>query len=118
MAPNKAQVKLTNVSKRIVIANDLKVAKSPADKFLGLLKNSNPRFLLFKTRFGIHTLFLKNPIDIIVLNNQNIVKKTATLNPNKFFFYNPFYSRVLELPSGTIKKSKIEIEDKLTINSD
>lgn len=102
-----------NKTRNTILAKDLKIANSPIDKFLGLLKKHNPRSLMFCTRFGIHTLFLKQPIDLIVLNSINIVQKTATIWPNKIFLYNPKNTKVLELIHGTVKKSKTKIGDKL-----
>ena len=94
----------------------MKVASSATDKFLGLLKKRNPRSLLFYTRFGIHTLFMKNPIDVIVLDKDMAVEKATTVNPNSFLIYNPKYGCVLELPVGVIKKTNTKIGDKLTIS--
>ncbi len=105
-----------NKTKNTILAKNLKVAKSPIDKFLGLLKKSNPESLLFNTRFGIHTLFLKKPLDIIILNSQDVVEKTATVFPNKFFLYNPKNYKVLELPQGTIKRTKTKIGDRLSFS--
>lgn len=92
-----------------------KFANSLLDKFLGLHRKSNPKILIFKTRFGIHTFFLKEAIDVIVLDSGSRVVKKATLKPNKLFFWNPKYSTVIELPKGFIKKSKIKLRDKLSL---
>jgi len=61
----------------------------------------------------MHTFFLKTPIDIIVLDITNIVRKTETVKPNRLFFYNPKYPHVLELARGTIERSGTKIGDKL-----
>ncbi len=106
---------LSNLTQKSLITEDLKEATSIVDKSLGLLKKSNPRSLLFKTRFGIHTLFLKEPIDVLILDKAGIVKKIATVNPNRIFIYHPIYSTVVELPKGTIKKSKTKVGDKLKL---
>ena len=75
----------------------------------GLLIRSNPRNLLFKTRFGIHTLFLREPIDVIVLNDKLQVMGTKQyLKPNSLFFWNPKYSIIIELKTGTISKFNIK----------
>ncbi len=92
----------------------LKEAKSFIDQTLGLLRKSNPRSLLLKTHFGIHTFGLKQSIDVIILNNNYVVVKvTKNLKPNSLFFWNPRYSIVLELPANLIDKSKTGIGDKL-----
>lgn len=106
-----------NLTKNTTLATDLKIATSLPDQFLGLLKIDNPRSLLFKTRFGIHTFFLKEPIDVVILDSKNMVVKTATVKPNSIFLWNTRYSSVLELPKGSIKTSKTSIGDHLEISS-
>ncbi len=58
-----------------IICDDIKVAISFNDQLFGLLNPKNPRNMLFRTRFGIHTFFMKEPIDVLVLDQKmNIVK--------------------------------------------
>lgn len=104
-----------NVTKNTIITKDLKIATSFSDKLFGLLIKKNPRSLLFKTRFGIHTFFLKQPIDLLVLNDKRKVVITKTVKPNRLAFYNPEHDTVIELPEGSAKKSKTEIGDKIAI---
>ena len=106
---------LYNQTKKTIITKDIKEAKSISDKLFGLLKKKNPRSLVFKTRFGIHTFFLKDPIDVLVLNPQNKVVNQKTVQPNTIFIYNPKYSTVIELPKGTIKNSNTKPGDNLEI---
>lgn len=101
-------MKIYNKSKDIEIHNNINEASTFSDKLLGMLKKSNLGGLIFKTRFGVHTFFLKNPIDVIILDKDYRVVKLATLKPNRFFFWNPKHNYVLELPEGTIKRTKIE----------
>ncbi len=108
--------KVTNLSNGSVLSKNLKFTISFIDKLLGLLKKSNPRSIFFKTRFGIHTFFLKQPIDVIILDNDDKVVKLACMVPNKLFFWNPKYSQVLELPSATIQRTKTQIGDLLLIS--
>lgn len=85
------------------------------DRMFGLLITDNPRNLLFKTRFGIHTFFLKDPIDILILNQEfKIVKIKKDLKPNKFFFWNPKFNLILELKTRTIEKLKLK-KDQLVV---
>lgn len=107
---------LKNLTGKTILSNNLKEAKSFIDVSMGLLKKANPRSLLFKTRFGIHTFFLKKPIDVIILNsNKRIVKLKSSLKQNRIFLYNIKYFLVIELPEGVIKKSKTNINDQLEI---
>lgn len=98
-----------------ILTRNLLVIKNELDKFLGLLKYKN-RHLLLNTRFGIHTFGLKKPIDVIICDINYCVKITKyNLIPNRIFIWNPAYNIVLELPSGTILKSKTKIGDFLSI---
>lgn len=107
---------LKNVTQSKLICKDLKLVSSLWDKLLGLILPQNPRFLLFKTRFGIHTFFLKSPIDIIILDKKyKVVKLKESLVPNQIFLWNPKYNLVMESPKGTIKKFKLKVKDFLKI---
>ncbi|MEK7581320.1 MAG: DUF192 domain-containing protein [Patescibacteria group bacterium] len=105
---------LKNITKKTLLSTNLKEARSTTDKILGLLRKSNPRSLMFKTRFGIHTFLLKSAIDVLILDSQNKVVSVKSLKPNRIFIYNPMHSLVIELPTGTIQKSKTQKGDKLT----
>jgi len=75
------------------------------ERTFGLVGKKKPYPLLIQTRFGIHTFFLKFPIDVAVLDKNNrIVKLRQNLAPNRIFVWNPKYDKVLELPEGTVKK--------------
>lgn len=74
--------------------------------------------MLFHTRFGIHTFFMKYPIDVLVLDkNKIIVKVKSSLKPNNLFFYNPKYSLIVELENGFVKKNKLQLGDKIELNA-
>jgi uncharacterized protein len=108
---------LKNLISGKIICKDLKICESFIDRMFGLLVKKNPRNLLFKTRFGIHTFFLKEPIDLLVLNQQlQIVKVKPSLKPNQLFFWNPKHSTVIELINGTIRKFNIKPGQFLKIN--
>ncbi|MDO8452439.1 MAG: DUF192 domain-containing protein [bacterium] len=107
---------IKNPKRKTVLSSNCKFASSFLDKTLGLLRKSIPRALLFKTRFGLHTFFLTKPIDVLVLDEKYIVQSIKEgLQPNKVFFWNPKYFWVLELPAGTIKKSKTQTKYRLEI---
>ncbi len=109
-------MKIYNFSKKILITNNAKSASTFSDRVLGLLNPKNPRFLIIHTHFGIHTLFMNVPIDIIVLDSsQKIVSIRENLLPNRIHFYHPKFSTVIELPQGSIGKFHIGINDKISI---
>lgn len=64
--------------------------------------------LYFETRWGIHTFFVREPIDVIILDEENrvrVIKKG--LKPWRIFFWNPRYGKVVELPKQSLKLLKI-----------
>lgn len=88
----------------------VKKAKNLKEKIQGLIGKNKPIALMIKTHFGIHTFGLKFPIDVLILNNDNkVVSMKKNLKPNRIFFWNPMYEKVIELPHGTIEKEKIKI---------
>lgn len=108
---------LKNLTENLIVTKDLKMAESFMDQFLGLIKKSNPKSLLFKSRFGIHTFFLKESIDVVVLDSHfRVTKIKKNLKPYRIFFWNPRYFYVLELPFGTINKYSVNIGDQLSLN--
>lgn len=107
---------IKNLTKKTTISDNAKHCTSLTDQLLGLLNPKNPRFLIFQTRFGIHTFLLNKPIDIVILDKDNtVVKLQKNLKPNRVFFWNPIFFKVLELPQGTIKSSNTSLKDKISI---
>ena len=107
-------MKIQNSRNNAIISENGKYAIKFLDQALGLLLRSNPRSLLFKTRFGIHTLFLSHFIDVLIIDDIFVVRqKKEQLSPFSFSFWNPTYKYVLELPAGTIQKTDTQIGDTL-----
>jgi uncharacterized membrane protein (UPF0127 family) len=107
---------IKNVTNNIYVTSNAKEAVTVCDRLIGLLNPNNSRFLIIKTHFGIHTIFMSNSIDVIVLDKGGlVVKLKANLRPNQLFFYNPLHSTVIEMPSGSISKFSIHQNDKIYI---
>lgn len=107
---------IKNISQSNTLSTKAKIASSFSDRLFGLLNPKNPLFLVIKTRFGIHTLFMKQPIDIVILDTHSkvvIIKKQ--LQPFRLFFYPPIFNTVIEMPQGSIKKYHLAINDKISI---
>ena len=93
-----------------------KELKSFLNRTMGLMFKKVPETIYFRTRFGLHTFFLKFPIDVIVCDRDYVVKKIKIgLKPNRIFSWNPAYDNVIEAKAGTIKCKKIKIGSKLRI---
>jgi hypothetical protein len=101
-------VRIINNTRGQVIAGDAKKVTSIRDQLLGLLDPTNPRTLIFCSRFGIHTFFMKDSIDVMVLDDkQKVVKIKKNLHPNSIFIYPLRYTMVIECPSGSLQKTQI-----------
>ena len=82
-------------------------ATSWKDKMRGLMFRDSIIPLYFETRFGVHTFFVKAPIFVLILDAKNRVVSMKQVHPWKVYFWNPQYSRVLELPINYPGLSKI-----------
>jgi hypothetical protein len=86
------------------------------ETFLGMISYKEPTNLFFQTRFGIHTFGVKFPIDIIILDNNSIVRALkSNLSPNSIYLWNPKYQNVVELESGSIENNQIKLGDKVEL---
>lgn len=94
----------------------IKKAGNLREKLFGLIGKEKPYSLMLKTRFGIHTFGLKFPIDVLILNkNDIIIKIQKSLKPNNIFLWNPIHYKVLELPEGYIDKKRLELNDQIDL---
>jgi len=88
------------------------------EKAIGLIGKEKVYPVIFETRFGIHTFFLRVPIDVLILDNQKrVAVLKESLSPNRIFLWNPRYKIVLELLQGTIKKYNIKKGTKVSIHN-
>lgn len=71
--------------------------------------------LYIKTRWGIHTWFMKRPIVVAVIDNSGIVRHKKRLLPWSVFFWNPLYFQVIEFDEDDSRSTDIDIGSKLTI---
>ncbi len=86
------------------------------DKIIGKIKYRTDAGVVFNTRFGVHTFFMDNAIDVLILDRKFIVRAfNKRMVQNKVFLWNPRFDIVIEVPSGRIDKSRTEIGDKLQI---
>lgn len=106
---------LKNLTNEITISDQASVATTIFDRMFGLLNPKSPKYLIIRTHFGIHTFFMKYPIDVMLLDKNNrVVQLRENLPPFRLFFYNPQYSTVVEMPKGTLHKYHVCINDKIS----
>lgn len=105
---------IINRTRSVVLSENVKEAKTYKEKKLGLLRSDGKTALFMQTRWGIHTFGKSFPIDVIILDKTNkVVKYTRNMKPGKFFFWNPKYSRVVEIPTSLMRERVVEIGDEL-----
>ncbi len=107
---------IKNGTKNTIISKDFELLKSFWSKSRGFINNPQ-KTVVFYTRFGIHTFFVKHPIDIIIADKKfRVCAIKEGLKPNRVFLWNPKYNLVIELGNGAVKKSKTAIGDLLEIS--
>ncbi len=109
-------MKVKNLTKKTIISEEISCPQSMFDKSFGMILPKNSGGLILKTRFGIHTFFMKKPIDVLIVDRFSkvvIIKKN--LKPNRIFVWNPKFDMICELPADSVKKSKTELGNSLKI---
>lgn len=109
-----------NLSKETWLATKVRKADNFLTRLVGLLKRTNlgpEEALWLMPSKGIHTIGMKFPIDVVFLSRENrVLGLISALAPYRISaIYLRSYS-VLELPNGTIKKSRTELGDQLEIS--
>jgi uncharacterized protein len=109
-------MRIINKTKNTILTEDAFEAKSLKDKTFGLIDPSKPRSLILHTRLGIHTLGMKHDIDVLILGDDHkVVKLRENMKPGEIFNWNPRHSMVIELPPGTISRTKTQLGDRITL---
>ncbi len=110
---------IKNKTKLTTVADPAIYANSFLQGIFGLIFYREPIGMIFQTHFGIHTFFMRYAIDVIILDKRNkVITIKAGLKPNRFYFWNPRYSTVIELPEGSVGKSKTNVGDFLEFASE
>lgn len=107
-------MKIVNKTRNSLLTENASEAKSLMEKTIGLIGEKSPKAIVLRTSFGIHTFGVRFPLDILILDSEMTVKKIKeNLQKNSFFFWNPKFDLVLELPAGVVKKSQTALGDKI-----
>lgn len=89
---------------------NIKIAKSFKDKLIGLMNKKNIDYgLLITNCKSIHTFFMLENIDILLLDQNNrILMINRDVSPNKILIYkNKNKTNILELPANTSINYKV-----------
>lgn len=107
-------MRIMNRTKKAVLSENSVVARTFAEKVTGLLGSNEPKAMVFKTRWGMHTIGMRFSIDCVVCDTHGCVRAVRkNLPPGRFFIWNPFWNLLIEFPSGTIKATGTVVGDEL-----
>ena len=112
-------MKVINKTRRKTIAESAKICPSPLSKAKGLmfskpLKDKALVFVFKKPKqVVLHTLFVFFPIDIMFLDKkQRVVETIGDVKPfTPLIRSRESVNFVIELPNGTIKRTKTRVKD-------
>jgi|SRR3989344_4538383 len=86
------------------------------EKIIGLSFKTKIKPVYFETRWGIHTFFVREPIDVIIVDDKFVVRKIVRcLKPRRIMFWNPIYKKVIEVPLNYVRYSKVKIGEKIML---
>src|SRR5258706_1019903 len=112
---------ITNLDKKTWLATKVRKADNFLTRLLGLLKRKNlgpEEALWLVPGKAVHTVGMKFPIDVIFIDRANkVVALVPAMAPNRATRVYLEAHSILELPKGTMFKSRTEAGDFLDISS-
>ncbi len=107
-----------NLTRGTLIGDRIDVAGTSAERTRGLLKRaglSEGEGLWIVPCEGVHTFFMKFPLDLIYIDRKHLVRKAvANVRPWRLSMCIMAHS-ILELPAGTIERSGTKCRDQLAL---
>jgi len=112
-------MKIVNRSKQSILADNISCADTSFKRLKGLLgrKSLNKgEALIITPSNSIHTFFMRFPIDVLFVDNNNrVIKVISSLKPYRLSPICWQGKFVIELPVGTIQASSTQEGDTLQI---
>lgn len=112
-------MRAVNGNSGLVLASSLRTALTPLSRARGLLGTKGLRQgegLLIRPCIGVHTFFMKYPIDVVFLDRDNrVLAMLDSLKPHRVSRLVPASSAVIELPAGTVAGSGTRLGDEIKI---
>ncbi|MFN4149589.1 MAG: DUF192 domain-containing protein [Candidatus Sericytochromatia bacterium] len=110
-------ITIRNKENNTLISDNIGLANTMLTRFIGLMNKKtledNEGILLTPCN-SIHMMFMKFPLDIVFLDRKNkVIKIIENLKPWRVSPVIFMAQSVLELPSGTISKTGLKINDTL-----
>jgi uncharacterized membrane protein (UPF0127 family) len=110
---------IRNETRGAVLATSVRWATTPWTRFLGLMGRAQlpvGEALVFPGEKGVHTHFMRFPIDVVFYDRDGVVVDIAhALRPWRFSAYRRNAAGVIELPAGMARTTHTAVGDRLTI---
>jgi hypothetical protein len=110
-------VKILNSTKNTTLAENCTEANTFMARFLGLMgkKYLSPNYaLILAPCNSVHMFFMRFALDVVFIDKDNMVIYLAeNLKPWRLSRIIPLAYAVIEVPTGTIKNSKVSVGDTL-----
>jgi len=111
---------LINTTKKTTLASQCRFANSVWKRMVGLLNRSSlpeGEGLLLDRCYGIHTFFMRFPIDVLFLDREyKVIKAVKALPPFRTCAVRHAVY-VLELPVGSIERANTEAGDQIQVRA-
>jgi len=112
---------IKNKTKKKVLAAHAEISRSAIFKAIGLMfsKRLVDRGLVFvfnkETNISLHMFFVFFTIDVLFLDkNRKVIEIKEKFRPFTIYLPRNTFMYAIELPSGTVRKSKTELKDTIT----
>lgn len=112
---NRSPQKISNITKKTVLAKEVNVADTFFTRTKGLLGRKEFRkgqALILNSCQSIHTFFMHFPVDVLFVDKNNCIVKT--INSLKPFRLTPLYFNsvfTIELPAGVLQDTATQEGD-------
>ena len=116
----KRLVTVANLTRGTLLGDRIEIADTSLSRFLGLIPKRGLNAgegLWIKPSSGVHTFFMRFPIDVIGLDkNMRVIKLWRTLVPYRITSVSLQLRSVIELSSGRIAECGVQLGDVLRVN--
>ena len=110
-------LRISNPVRQSVLGDRIGVADTTLTRFVGLMGRGSlapGHGLLIRPSNGVHTLWMRSSIDVLLLDKQHrVLSAYRSLRPFRVTAINWKASSALELPSGTIVATNTQLGDEL-----
>ncbi|MBI2575303.1 DUF192 domain-containing protein [Candidatus Woesearchaeota archaeon] len=110
---------IRNISRRTVLASRHRLVSSVLGKAWGLMFSSRVKTALVfvmggEKEIALHMLFVFCPIDVLLLDRKKtVVESRENLKPFAFYTGRRKAAYVIELPAGSISRSRTGVGDRI-----